>query len=82
MKELLQDMFDEKEDFYKYVKLAKEDEKNRQVFAELAKQEKGYYKMLYDIIFCSETMKDKGEMTKAIQDYAKCEYEKMDEVKW
>lgn len=53
MRELVDRMFNEKEDFHEYMDMFYEttDAKEKAIFLKLAEAEGDHYKMLYDIIF-------------------------------
>lgn len=74
MKQLINRMFGEKEDFYTYMEMF--EESKDPTYIKLAEGEGDDYKTLYDIVFKDAPSTPKEE---ALQDYACMVYEKMKE---
>lgn len=76
MRELVDRMFNEKEDFHTYLDMFYEthDHKEKAIFLKLAEAEGDHYKMLYDIIFEKEPA---TSLEFGLHKHAKEDYDKM-----
>lgn len=76
MRELVDRMFSEKEDFHEYLDMFYEatDAKEKAIFLKLAEAEGDHYKMLYDIIFEKEPA---TSLEFGLHKHAKHDYDKM-----
>lgn len=76
MRELVDRMFEEKEDFYSYLDMFHEttDAKEKTIFLKLAEAEGDHYKMIYDIVFEKEPS---TSLEFGLHKHAKHDYDKM-----
>lgn len=76
IEKMLNDLFGEERDFYKYVDMACEDRAHKEVFLNLAQQERDHYKTIYDVIFAIEPT---VPFERAVRDYAQHRYKEMED---
>lgn len=79
MKELIEQLFEEKHGFYEYLEMAEEavDPVHRQLFAKIAEDEMHHYKEIYGIIFKDKTHSNMNDIEKSFHHMATKECEKM-----
>lgn len=79
IKELIEQLFDEKDGFYEYIEMAHKavDPTYRQMFIKMAEDELGHYKEVYGMIFKDKHSEHMSEIEKSFHHMATKECENM-----